>query len=166
MIDHDGQARTDTRQILTDLVAGHAALTPLGGIGEENSGHKGYGYSVAVELLSSALQNGDYLKMLSGIDENGNKKPIRLGHFFVAIKIESFIELAEFKKTASALLNSLRQSRKAPGQERIYTAGEKEHIAYQERLKTGVPIPQSLKEEMDQLREWYQLTRFRFPWDA
>jgi LDH2 family malate/lactate/ureidoglycolate dehydrogenase len=104
--------------------------------------------------------------MLSGVDPDGNKRPILLGHFFLAIKIEAFIEPAEFRKTASALLKSLRDSKKAPGQSKIYTAGEKEYLAYQERLKTGVPIPLSLKEEMDELRELYNLTQFKFPWDC
>lgn len=37
----DGKARTDSRQILTDLGKNAAALTPLGGIGEDMARYKG-----------------------------------------------------------------------------------------------------------------------------
>ena len=66
VIDQSGKPRTDTHQILKDLVNGTAALTPLGGIGEETAGYKGYGYSTVIEILSSALQGGNFLKMLLG----------------------------------------------------------------------------------------------------
>ena len=45
VIDENGNTRTDTDQILKDLTSGKAALTPLGGLGEETAGYKGYGYA-------------------------------------------------------------------------------------------------------------------------
>ena len=62
VIDHDGHTRTDSQKVLADLVAGTAALTPLGGLGEETAGYKGYGYATVVEILSAALQQGAFLK--------------------------------------------------------------------------------------------------------
>ena len=66
VIDEQGNTRTDTDQILIDLVKGKAALTPLGGLGEETAGYKGYGYATVVEILSAALQQGCFLKQLLG----------------------------------------------------------------------------------------------------
>jgi L-2-hydroxycarboxylate dehydrogenase (NAD+) len=109
VIGEDGKARTDTHQILDDLKKGKAALAPLGGIGEEMAGYKGYGYAAVVEILSAALQNGKYLKMLSGIEE-GKPAPINLGHFFIAINISSFIDIESFKKITGDILRSLRAS--------------------------------------------------------
>jgi LDH2 family malate/lactate/ureidoglycolate dehydrogenase len=37
------------------------------------------------------------MRALTGM-ENGKKVPYRLGHFFIAINIESFTELDKFKK--------------------------------------------------------------------
>lgn len=62
VIGRDGTAKTDTDAILKELNTGEAALAPLGGIGEEMAGYKGYGYATVVELLSAALQQGNYLK--------------------------------------------------------------------------------------------------------
>ncbi len=163
VIGEDGTPRTDTHQILEDLVVGKAALTPLGGIGEGTSGHKGYGYSVVVEILSSALQAGNFLKACAGRDADGNKCPIELGHFFLAIQVEAFIDLPDFKKAVGDICRELRASRLAPGEDRIYTAGEKEHLAFLERSEKGVPISESLQAEMLELRERYGLTTYEFP---
>lgn len=67
VIGEDGKAMTDSDAILTALTEGKAALAPLGGIGEELAGYKGYGYATVVEILSAALQAGSYLKMLNGV---------------------------------------------------------------------------------------------------
>jgi len=59
--------------------------------------------------------------MLSGIGQNGEEIPYRLGHFFIAIDTEAFMGLDEFKKTCGDILRELRASAKAPGHDRIYT---------------------------------------------
>ena len=137
VVGRDGSALTDSKQILTDLTQGKAALTPLGGIGEELAGYKGYGYATVVEILSAALQAGSYMKMLSGLDADGNKIPYHLGHFFIAIDTEAFMGADSFKKTAGDILRQLRSSQKAPGEDKIYPAGEKEYLVWQERADKG-----------------------------
>ena len=62
VISENGEALTDSARILKDLVAGTAAFTPLGGIGEELAGYKGYGYATVVEILSAALSGGQFMK--------------------------------------------------------------------------------------------------------
>lgn len=164
VIGQNGKTRTDTHQILQDLKTGKAALAPLGGIGEETAGYKGYGYAAVVEILSAALQNGKYLKMLSGI-EDGRPVPINLGHFFIAINISSFIDLKSFKKISGEIFRSLRSSKKAPEAERIYTAGEKEYLAWLERKDKGAPINQNLQQQILTLKEELGLTQYKFPFE-
>ena len=159
-IDREGNSKTNSVEVLDDLVKGKAALAPLGGIGEETAGYKGYGYATVVEILSSALQCGGYMKALTGLDENGNKKPYRLGHFFIAINVETFQDLDVFKKNAGNLLRDLRNSQKMPGHDRIYTAGEKEYENFLKRRENGVPIPDSLWDEMICVTKDYKLDKF------
>jgi LDH2 family malate/lactate/ureidoglycolate dehydrogenase len=161
VIDAEGNPKTDPHQVLIDLVNGTAALTPLGGIGEDLGGYKGYGYATVVEILSAALQGGSYLKMLLGI-ENGKRVPYHLGHFFMAIDVTAFTELDDFKKTTGEILRELRASKKAPGHDRIYTAGEKEYLAYQERKGKGVPINAELRKEILTLKEELALSQYDF----
>ncbi len=165
VIGRDGSAMTDSEQILEDLTTGHAALAPLGGIGEELAGYKGFGYATVVEILSAALQNGWFLKMLTGKDEEGNKRPYHLGHFFIVINPEFFMGEESFRKTAGDILRELRSSEKAPGEKRIYTAGEKEYLVWQERKDKGVPIGEAVQKEFIEVRDRYHLP-YKFPFEA
>ncbi len=158
VIDESGETRTDTAKILDDLVKGTCALTPLGGIGDQTAGYKGYGYGTAVEILCAALQSGNFMKMLLGF-ENGKKVPYGLGHFFMAYDVEAFVSLDEFKKSTGDILRQLRESKKMPGHDRIYTAGEKEHLAWLERQGKGVPINKKLQEEIKVMRDEQGLTK-------
>jgi LDH2 family malate/lactate/ureidoglycolate dehydrogenase len=164
VIDEGGNTRTDTSQILKDLIAGKAALMPIGGPGEEGAGYKGYGYAATVEILSAALQQGAFLKALSGF-EDGKKVPYKIGHFFMAIDIEAFTPLESFKKIAGDICRELRASKKVPGATRIYTAGEKEHLAWLERKDKGAPINEVLRKQLDAMRAETKLGQYRFPWD-
>ncbi len=149
VVDQNGESLTDANDILKALSSGDAALNPLGGVGEDLGGYKGYGYTTVVEILSAALQSGSYLKMLMGF-KDGKKIPYPLGHFFIAIDIQAFTEVEDFKKITGNILRDLRNSKKMPGQDRIYTAGEKEHLTWLERKDKGVPfIPALLKEFKD-----------------
>ncbi|MEA4869163.1 MAG: Ldh family oxidoreductase [Christensenella sp.] len=165
VIGRDGSAMTDSPAILKGLTDGTAALAPLGGIGEELAGYKGYGYATVVEIFSAALQAGSFLKMCVDRDENGNKKPYHLGHFFIVIDPEAFCGLETFKKIAGEILRELRASEKAPGQERIYTAGEKEHLVWLERKDKGVPVGEAVQKEFIAVRDKKNLP-YKFPFEA
>lgn len=165
VIGRDGSAMTDPDAILKALVDGGAALLPLGGAGEEQAGYKGYGYATVVELLSSAFTQAPFLKQLTGWDENGARIPYALGHFFMAIDVSFFTDPDGFKKTAGDILRSLRASERSPDAERIYTCGEKEFYAMQERSTTGIPIIPKLREQLDAMRADLNLDQYQFPWD-
>jgi LDH2 family malate/lactate/ureidoglycolate dehydrogenase len=152
VIDGEGRARTDAGGVLKDLVADHAALTPLGGIGEDLAGYKGYGYATVVEILSAALQQGAFLKQLSGVADS-RKIPYRLGHFFLAADIAAFCDVDAFRKTTGDILRALRSSRKVPGASRIYTCGEKEYLAWLERKDRGVPLTPATLQELRAMRD-------------
>ena len=164
VIGHDGNAMINSDDILVALTQGTAALAPLGGIGEELGGYKGYGYATVVEILSAALQGGSYLKALSGMNEDGSKRPYHLGHFFMVIDPDAFTGRDDFKKTCGDILRALRASEKAPGQDRIYTAGEKEYLVWLERRDKGVPVGESVQKELTEIRDKYNLP-YTFPFE-
>jgi LDH2 family malate/lactate/ureidoglycolate dehydrogenase len=163
VINEKGEPLTDPALILDHLIEGTASLLPLGGSGEAFSGYKGYGYATLVEILSSALQDGVFLHQLSGFDDQGNRVPYRVGHFFVAINIEHFISLDKFKLIAGSILRTLRASKKIPGETRIYTAGEKEYYIEQERRKTGIPLPPIIQQELKIIQDELKLDQYSFP---
>ena len=147
------------------LSAGTAALAPLGGgPGDEMCGYKGYGYATVVEILSSALAGGEFMKALSGVDENGKSRMYHLGHFFFVVDPEAFMGLDTFKKIAGDICRGLRESLKAPGYDRIYTAGEKEYLVSLERADKGVPVNEAVQKEIIALRDELNLP-YKFPFE-
>ena len=126
------------------------------------AGYKGYGYAAVVEILCAALQSNGWGEQLadSYIDENGKKarRPSLLGHFFIAIDIESFTDLDTFRTICGKILTGFRDSAKDPtGPGRIYTAGEPEHMAWSHRSNYGgTTIPPALMKGMQTLRDNFE----------
>ena len=154
----------DAGVALKRIRQGTAALTTLGGIGEAMGGYKGYGYAMVVELLSAVLQDGNYGKALNGVGPNGEKVPYHLGHFFIAIDTNHFLGEELCRKKAGEIIRSVRNSKKAPGAERISSAGEKEHLVRLAR-KDGAPINESVQKEIVAVRDELGLTQYTFPWE-
>ncbi|MBR4579848.1 MAG: Ldh family oxidoreductase, partial [Lachnospiraceae bacterium] len=153
VVSENGEAMTDSEEILDALVKGTAALAPLGGIGDELAGYKGYGYAAVVEILSAALAGGQFMKALTGVSEDGKPQMYHLGHFFFVVDPDAFSGREEFKKIAGDICRALRASKKAPGSDRIYTAGEKEYLVWLERKDKGVPVSVSVQKDILQVRD-------------
>ena len=164
VVTRDGGTMTDSGKILKDMRKGDCALLSIGGLGEATGGYKGYGFTTIVEILSAALAGGPFMKALSGKDEEGNNRMYRLGHFFFVINPEFFMGLDTFKKTTGDILRGLRASEKAPGEERIYTAGEKEWDAWCERKDKGVPVNESVQNDLITIRDRFGLD-YTFPFE-
>ncbi len=161
--DSHGQSMTDAAKILAALPKDEAALLPLGGAGEEYSGYKGYGLATIVEILCSSLQNGAYLRELTGFDKEGKEQPFKVGHFFMAINIANFIDLDTFKENTGNILRELRSSKKAPGTDRIFTAGEKEFEMEQILPSKGIPVVPDLQKDIKIMQEELGLHSYHFP---
>ncbi len=165
IIGSEGEAvEGDAGVALKRIREGSAALTALGGIGEALGGYKGYGYAMIIELLSAVLQDGNYGKALNGKDENGNLVPYHLGHFFMAIDTSKFVGEDATRKKTGEILREIRASKKAPGQDRIYTAGEKEYEVWKQRENSGVPINDAVQKEICETRDALGLD-YVFPWE-
>jgi L-2-hydroxycarboxylate dehydrogenase (NAD+) len=153
VIDDEGNPLTDPDRILEGLGKATAALLPLGGAGEELAGYKGYGLAAMVEILSASLCGGMFMKDLLGFAGDGSRRPYMLGHFFLAIDVEHFIPLEESRRITGQIMRALQNARKAPGQARIYVAGEKEHEQEKTVRQRGVPINPGLRRELQIMRD-------------
>ncbi len=153
LIDVDGKPVTDPDVILEDLGKGRAAFLPLGGAGELYAGYKGYGLATMVEILSASLSGGAYLKDLLGFAPDGSRRPYMLGHFFLAVDIEHFIPLELSRQITGQIMRALQSSRRAPGEDRIYVAGEKEHEMERLVRQRGIPVNRNLRLELQTVRD-------------
>jgi len=160
VINNEGISATDSSNMIKEMDMGNVALLPVGGMGEMFGGHKGYGLATMVEIFAAAFQDGTYLWGLTDTDDNGNPQFLRIGHFFLAIDIEHFIPLETFKRITGNIMRELRDSTVAPGQSRIYTAGEKEHYNTQRVQAEGVEIPPGVQKGLLALRSELKLSKF------
>jgi LDH2 family malate/lactate/ureidoglycolate dehydrogenase len=94
------------------------------------------------------------------LNADGSNARFNVGHFFMAISIESFLPINEFKSNIGNLLRELRASRKMPGQPRIFTAGEKEFYNELEVKQNGVPINEALNQDIQYIRHLLNMSDF------
>lgn len=137
-IGSDGRATTNPQD-----VAEGGALLPLGST-RERGGHKGYCLSAMVDLLSGPLSGANWGPFTPAFTVS-HGDPVRevgigLGHFFGAMKIEAFLDVAEFKRQIDDWIRTMRNSRPAPDTDGPLIPGEPEHKAQQRNRKDGIPL--------------------------
>jgi len=152
--DELGRATQDIPRVLDNWLAKKGGgLLPLGGVEEESGGHKGYGLSLAIDILSGVLSGSAFGPNLYAKKD----VPAKVSHFFGAIKIDAFIEPALFKSMMDKYINILKNSEKAAGRDRIYIHGEKEFELYEQR-KEEVPLYYEVVDELRQVGHEVDIT--------
>ncbi len=141
-IDETGQGTTDPDAAL------RGALLPLGGFGTDNSGHKGYGLGLLVDLLCGVLSGGAFGPTLPTVTET---KEGAISHWFGAFRVDAFRDVEQFKADMDKELRYFKDSQKVPGQDRIYVAGEIEYEKTLQAKKSGVPVHVKVWDELRKL---------------
>ena len=114
------------------------ALLPLGGHGVDNGGHKGYGLGMLVDILCGVLSGGAFGNTLP-LPSSG-PQPGAISHWFGAFRVDGFRDADAFRRDMDKELRDFKDSAKAPGQVRIYVAGEIEYEKTLYNRKHGVPV--------------------------
>jgi len=127
-------------------------LLPLGGINEEGGGHKGFGLAFMVDILSGVLSGSEFGPNLYAKKD----APPKVSHLFGAIRIDAFIAPFLFKSILDNYIDTLKNSDKADGQQRIYVHGEKENELYQQQ-EHELFLYYKVVEELRELGEQVQL---------
>lgn len=115
------------------------ALMPLGGPALLR-GYKGYGLALMVDIFCGVLAGAGFSDQVFAA---GSDQPSQVGHFFAAIRIDAFRDVAGFKQDMDALLAGLKASPKAEGEERIYIHGEKEFENAERSAREGIPLSEA-----------------------
>jgi LDH2 family malate/lactate/ureidoglycolate dehydrogenase len=150
--DERGVPTDDPGRVLDNFVkrAG-GGLLPLGGAGEEMSGHKGYGMGLMVEILSAVLPGAAFLTHVYPKDAESQPLPANLGHFFGAWRVDAFREPEAFKADMDQLVRELKGGDLAEGASRIYVHGEKEFEEYERRSVDGIPLGAKVEASLKQI---------------
>lgn len=155
----NGEDTTDPKDILYN-VPRHlgGGIVPLGGSGELTGGHKGYGFALAVEMFTAVLSGGltgNYVH-LDGKDGSGTC------HYFCAVDYGIFGDRKSIEDGFSKYLDELRNSNKAKGAVKIYTHGQKEVEAYNDKMKNGIPMNDSTLKEIYDICKYFDIDPKRY----
>ena len=126
-VDADGQPTVDPRKIIEG-----GWILPIGG-------YKGFGITMALEILAGVLTGGPLgaeIRELYGAPGSSQG----LGHFALVLDPGAFMLRRDFEERMATYLAMIKGSEHAPGVEEIIVAGEPEQRRHAERLKTGIPM--------------------------
>ncbi len=140
-VNKQGKPTTNPQEVLDN-----GGVLPLGG-SAQFSGYKGYGLSVMIDILCSALTGASFLSFIER-NLDAQAQPSNIGHFFGAIKIEAFRPLKEFTKTMEEIISLLKNSAQADEASRIWVAGEKEFEMEEKLRKNGIPVNDKILAEI------------------
>ncbi len=153
-VDANGTATTDAFTLLEDMLFQRGGgILPLGGLGELNGGHKGFGLGVLVDILTAVTSGGDFGKHV----KDSEATSARVCHFFGAIKIDAFRNSQDFKRDMGFLLDDINNSIPAPNSNRVYYAGQKEHENELLSMLKGVYISKKVYEQLKKIGEDLQI---------
>ena len=145
-VDENGEICRDPERVLgcIDGKVGAGGILPVGGAGEDNGGHKGYGFSMICEILCAITSGG------ATSNHHIRAKGTGAGtcHAFIAIDPKIFGNEEEIKEHLSAFLRELREAKRANEEVPIYTHGEKEILSYEKRMREGIDVDISTVSEM------------------
>jgi LDH2 family malate/lactate/ureidoglycolate dehydrogenase len=137
MMDRQGNPLTDPKR------ANEGFLLPIGG-------YKGYGLALVMGLLAGNLNAAAMGKDVVDFN-NDDTTETNTGHTIVAINVEAFQDLQEFKQGMDTLIRDIRNSQRLPNVDRIRLPGEGTHTARNDNEKNGIPMPEALLAVLDQL---------------
>ncbi len=137
MMDKFGKPLTDPTR------AAEGFLLPIGG-------PKGYGLAMVFGLLAGTLNGAAFGREV--VDFNADSRSsTNTGQFIVALAIEAFMDVDQFKRNVDGVIRSMHASPTLPGVDAVRVPGERSHRIRLEREKSGIPIHPGLAQQLDEV---------------
>lgn len=133
-----GPSGNDTEDPVEAL---NGAILPSGGL-------KGYGWALAVEILTGVLSGAAYGPHVKNM-YNDQDKASNVGHFFILIDIEKFISFDVFTANLENMLTEIKNTPKTAGIHAIRYPGERREESYKESLLSGISISPEIEAELE-----------------
>lgn len=143
---------TDAAHVLHCLndKVGTGGILPLGGNTEAMGSHKGYGFSMMCELLTSITSGG------ATSNHHIRKPGVGAGscHAFLVIDPKIFGDAQAQKDHTSEFLQELRDAKRVDENVPIYTHGEKEYNSLAYTMEHGIDVNIKTVKEMKEMCEY------------
>ncbi|MGJ3238660.1 MAG: Ldh family oxidoreductase [Anaerolineae bacterium] len=123
------------------------------GIGQ----YKGYGLSMFTDILTGVLSGGAF-----GLTPYANPAKQDVAHTFIAIDIEWFMPIAEFKQRMDDFIAEIKSAALRPGFDEILVPGEIDYRREIDYRKNGAQLDAII---FDELQELAQTLAINFPFE-
>ncbi|CAH0190003.1 Ldh family oxidoreductase [Peribacillus sp. Bi134] len=143
-IDREGQPTTSAEAAL------EGSVLPLGGA-------KGAALALAVEILTGVLSGAAFGPKVKNLYDEKEIEPANVGHFFILLDIEKFIDLDVFFLSINMLLKEMKAVPKALESSEIRYPGERRRQEALNSLKEGIQLPDSVLGELVRLGEQFDI---------
>lgn len=144
-IDENGQPTNDPEAAL------RGAVLPLGGA-------KGAALAMAVEILTGILSGAAFGPHVKNIYDDLETEKANVGHFFMVVDIEQFLDLQTFFESINRFLEEMKATPKIPGFEDIRYPGERRKREKEVRLAAGIPLSLSVEEELKKMANQFHIS--------
>jgi LDH2 family malate/lactate/ureidoglycolate dehydrogenase len=141
-VDPNGKPTTDPAAALK------GALLPFGG-------PKGYSLSLIVDIISAALSEAAYGRHVISLYPEQEKST--LGQFFLALNVDAFIPIREFKAKVDEIIREIKSCPPALGYTEVLIPGEIEYRIEQKRSKEGIPLDEETWKNLEKLCQKFGL---------
>ena len=136
-----------------DELKSGGALRPLGSFPLLGS-HKGYGLGAMVDIFSGVLSGANFgpwvppfvafLPLAQNLVGEG------IGHFFMALRPDGFMEQSEFLSRMEKWMDTFRSAR-STGNQKVMIPGDPEWGMEAERTQNGIPLLPAVVEDLNHL---------------
>jgi LDH2 family malate/lactate/ureidoglycolate dehydrogenase len=156
--DKEGNISTDAHALKTG-----GALLPLGSDRDHGS-HKGYALGAIVDIFSAVLSGANYGPWVppfpAYVPMPENMPGEGIGHFFGAMRIDGFRPAEEFKKHMDQWIERFRSAKPINGEQKVLIPGDPEREAEADRMKSGIPLHETVIEDLQQIALKYDIPFF------
>lgn len=145
----------DTDGVFTTDPSKAVALAPLGSdyAGRSN---KGYGLAVMVDCFTAMLSGGTWSMRIPGRGVGTHDYPGTC-HCFMAWRVDAFTDLATYRAQMDDMMATLQATPPAPGHDVVFAPGQPEFDAYRDRSVHGIPLHQSVRDDLRDLAAQYDV---------
>jgi len=151
----DGRSSTNANELKNG-----GSLLPLGG-DREHSSHKGYALGAIVDIFSAVLSGANYGPWVppfpAYVPMPENMPGEGIGHFFGAMRIDAFRTADEFKHHMDNWIQRFRKAKTVAGEEKVIIPGDPEREMEAERMKSGIPLVNSVVDDLKGLAAKFEL---------
>ena len=135
-VDEQGNATGDASRV--------AALRPIGD-------YKGFGLGMMVDVLCGLLTGMPFGRHISRMYADPIEEKRYLGHFFMALRIDAFVPLEEFKSRMQQMMEELRREPSRDVDNPVQAPGDPEKRSAADRLAYGIPLSHGEFESLESL---------------